>query len=321
LSDGEERRLEIAAHTWGVPVLANPEESIPQLRAEGVTAIEDGYPFFVTYPESVVEENARRYREAGIRIWSVHAPFGGTYSLSHPDDDVRRRAVEYHKFVLTRVALAGAPGAAPMVVLHPSNGGLQVEEIPRLIPGLLHSLEDLLPVAEGLGVRLGLENMLPRHVGSDFEELRQIVEEIGSPWLRVCFDSGHAHVAGGVQEGLETLKDLVATFHLADNDGTRDMHLQPPYGTIPWEDFRTVFRTMDFQSPIVVETKPWQDDGYGQLCREVSALLEGNLLTVPVPGAIGANGAATGRVQCLRCGHLRFGSAEHNWCACPADGG
>jgi hypothetical protein len=77
--------LEIAASTWGVPVLANPEEWIPQLRAEGVTAIEDGYPFFVTYPESMVEENARRLREAGIRIWSVHAPFGGPHSLSHLD--------------------------------------------------------------------------------------------------------------------------------------------------------------------------------------------------------------------------------------------
>jgi sugar phosphate isomerase/epimerase len=189
-----------------------------------------------------------------------------------------------------------------------------------MISCLLESLEDLLPVAEQLGVRLGLENMLPHHVGSDVQELRQVVEEMQSPWLKVCFDSGHAHVADGVREGLEALQDLVVTFHLADNDGTRDMHLQPPYGTIPWDDFCSVFRAMDFQSPIVVEAKPWQGDGYGQLCREVSALLEGNLLTVRIPGTGDVNGGSA-RVQCIHCGHLRFGTAEHNWCACHTDRG
>jgi sugar phosphate isomerase/epimerase len=308
--------VEIAVHTWGVPVLAEPEESIPQLRAEGVTAIEDGYHFFVTYPESVVERNARLFRQAGIRIWSVHAPFGHDYTVSHLDESTRRRAVEYQKFVLERIALAGdsVDGGNPMVIIHP-GARARDEEIPRMIPLLLDSLESLLPVAERLGVRLGLENMLPQHPGSDYQELRQVVEEIGSPWLSVCFDAGHAHVAGGVREGMEVLRDLITTFHLADNDGTRDMHLQPPYGTVPWDDFRSVLHTMDFQSPIVVEAKPWQGDGYGQLRKEVSALLEGKLLKVPIPSTGQVNGSSV-RVQCLQCGHLRFGTPENSWCAC-----
>ena len=98
--------MEIAVHTWGVPVLANPEEAVTLLKAEGVTAVEDGYHFFVTYPESMVAENARLLRSAGIRVWSVHAPFGGANSLSHLDELTRRRAVEYHKFVLERISLA-----------------------------------------------------------------------------------------------------------------------------------------------------------------------------------------------------------------------
>ena len=121
---------------------------------------------------------------------------------------------------------------------------------------------------------------------------------------------------------MEVLKDLIITFHLADNDGTRDMHLQPPYGTIPWDDFLSVFRTMDFpcpsdpvradgrqESPIVVEARPWQGDGYGQLIREVTALLEGRLLKVDINGM-------PAKVQCLHCGHLRFGTVKDSWCAC-----
>jgi len=296
--------VEVVVHTWDVPVLPKPEETIPPLKAEGVTAIEDGYHFFVTYPESVVERNAQLFRQAGIQIWSVHAPFGDAHNLSHHDEPTRRRAVEYHKYVLERIALAGAS----MAIIHPGADAGE-EEIPPMIPLLLDSLEELLPVAERLGVQLGLENMLPHHPGSDFQELRQVVEEMGSKWLGVCFDTGHAYVAGGVKQGMEVLKDFITTFHLADNDGTRDMHLQPPYGTIPWDDFLNVFQTMDFQSPIVVEARPWQGDGYSQLRREVAALLEGKLLRVDI------NGTAA-KVQCLRCGHLRFGTEEDSWCAC-----
>ena len=306
--------MEVAVHTWGVPVLTQPEETIPQLKAEGVTAMEDGYHFFVTYPESVVERNAQLLHQAGIRIWSVHAPFGDSHSLSHLDESTRRRAVEYHKFVLERIALAGASAGSPMAIIHPGSHARD-EEIPRMISPLLNSLEALLPVAERLGVQLGLENMLPHHPGSDFWELRKVVEEMGSKWLRVCFDAGHAHVAGGVREGMEVLKDLVTTFHLADNDGTRDMHLQPPYGTIPWDSFISLLQTMDFHSPIVVEAKPWQGDGYGQLRKEVSALLEGQLLRVPIASRDDVRGT-TAKVQCLRCGHLRFGTVEDSWCAC-----
>lgn len=296
--------MEIAVHTWDAPVLPRPEETIPQLKAEGVTAIEAGYRFFVTYPESTVERNARLFRQAGIRIWSVHAPFGGAHNLSHLDEPTRRRAVEYHKYVLERIALAGAS----IAIIHP-GAGAEEKEIPRMIPLLLDSLEELLPVAERLGVRLGLENMLPHHPGSDFQELRQVVEEMDSEWLGVCFDIGHAHVAGGVEEGMEVLEDLIVTFHLADNDSTRDMHLQPPYGTISWDDFLSVFQTMDFQSPVVVEARPWQGDGYGQLIREVTALLEGKLLKVDM-------GGTPSTVQCLHCRHLRFGRVGDSWCAC-----
>ena len=298
----KEKSVEIAVQAWHV--LDRPDEAIPQLQAEGVTAIEEDYHFFVTYPESVVERNLQWFRQAGIQVWSVHAPFGDAHNLSHLDEPTRRRAVEYHKYVLERLALGGVPVA----VIHPGAHAGE-EEIPRMIPLLLDSLEELLPVAERWGVQLGLENMLPHHPGSDFQELRRVVEEMGSEWLRVCFDTGHAHVGGGVRKGMEVLRDVINTFHLADNDTTRDMHLQPPYGTIPWDDFLSVFQAMDFQSPIVVEARPWRGDGYGQLCREVAALLEGRLLRVDVHGI-------AARVQCLRCGHLRFGTGEDSWCAC-----
>ena len=163
------------------------------------------------------------------------------------------------------------------------------------------TLTPALPVA--------LENLPPRRPACDFHELREVVDKMGSEWLGVCFDTGHAHTAGGVKEGMEVLKDLIINFHLTDNDSTRDMHLQPPYGSIPWDDFLAVFGTMSFQDPIPVEAAPWQGAGYGQQRREMEALLEGRLLKADVAGTMT-------KVQCLRCGHMRFGTLEDNWCAC-----
>ncbi len=309
--------MELAIYTFDIPmvpyrdipVLPRPQEAIPELKAAGVTAIEAGYHFFITYPERVVEKNSQLLRQAGIRIWSVHAPFGADCNLADPDELRRHHAVEYHKFLLERVALAGAS----IIVIHPGAYRREVE-VPQMLPLLMDSLEQLLPVSERLGVRLALKNIVPREPGPGFQALRQVVEKMGSKWLGVCFDTDHAHMAGGVKAGMEILKEFIVTFHLADNDGTVqscmwDHFLQPPYGTIPWQEFLSVFQTLDFTDPIVVRAIPWTGEGYGQMRREISALLRGELMKVDV------NGTAT-RVRCMHCGHMRFGTAQENWCAC-----
>jgi sugar phosphate isomerase/epimerase len=290
--------------------LAEPEERIPLLQAQGVTALEIDYRPLMTYAQPVVDRGIRQLHQAGIRVWSVHAPYGGDYQLSHSDEFARRRAVEYDKYVLERSAWAGAS----VVVIHPgSDRGLTQDA--QAFSRLTDSLEALLPAAERWGVRLALENMTPPQypagwkVGADFQELRGIVERVGSEWLGVCFDTGHAHMTGSIKEGMGVLKDLIIHFHLADNDGTRDLHLQPPYGTLPWDDFLSVFRAMDFQDPVIVEARPWQGAGYRQLHKEVAALLAGRLFKADVHGT-------PAKVHCLRCGHLRFGTGEDTWCAC-----
>ncbi|MCY3902968.1 MAG: sugar phosphate isomerase/epimerase [Caldilineaceae bacterium] len=302
-----------SANDFPNQVLTRPEELIPRLKAAGITAIEAGYQFFVSHSEEEVEKNTQLFRQAGIQIWSVHAPFGRALgNLSDLDESNRRSAVEYNKYVLERIALA----ATSVYVIHPGSFAKE-EEVPLMLRVLLDSLEEILPVAERSGVRLALENIIPRSPGSECQEVRDVVEKIGSEWLGVCYDSGHAHVAGQAKEGMEILKDLIITFHLEDTDGVRDMHFQPGYGTVPWDDVGAILRSMDFESPIVVEALPWQSDPVpwqgdklGQMRREVTALLEGRMLKVDIDGM-------PSNVQCMHCGHLRYGTLEDSWCACP----
>ena len=66
----------------------------------------------------------------------------------------------------------------------------------------------------------------------------------------VCFDVGHAHLAPGVPQAFETLKDLIRTTHVHDNDKQRDAHLWPGQGSIDWKETLALLRTAPQRSAV-----------------------------------------------------------------------
>jgi sugar phosphate isomerase/epimerase len=51
-----------------------------------------------------------------------------------------------------------------------------------------------------------------------------------------CLDVGHANLGEGVPATLDTLKPLLRSSHLHDNNGERDEHLWPGEGNVAWEE-------------------------------------------------------------------------------------
>lgn len=94
------------------------------------------------------------------------------------------------------------------------------------------SLEPLLIYAKQRGVQILLEN-IPNELSTP-EKLRYFLGYTHLTDLRICFDSGHAHLGEGVERELAALRDLVVSIHLHDNRGTHDDHLFPGQGTIDW---------------------------------------------------------------------------------------
>lgn len=250
--------------------LDDPRKTVESLAAEGVEAIEANADFFLSNSAGMITETARILHDGGITIRSVHAPFGNQHSLSAPDAEIRAQAVETHAQLLRQCAYAGVS----VIVAHPGTSEAP-DRVAEMVEWCKQSLEELAPIAEQTQVHIGLENMLPNHPGTTGEELLAILDAVDSPALGVCFDTGHAHCNGDMRGVFEVVKDRVITFHLADNDGVGDLHFQPPYGTINWIDFMSVFRTMEleYRDFMTVETPPWPGGGYRQLIGQVSALL------------------------------------------------
>src|SRR5260221_255898 len=110
-------------------------------------------------------------------------------------------------------------------------------DAPRKFEYALSSVEHLRACAKPLGVTLLVENT-PNDLATA-EKLTELLRVLRYPDLGVCFDTGHAHLMGGVDPAFELLKDRIRSTHVHDNKGDRDSHLWPGEGSIDWN------KTMD----------------------------------------------------------------------------
>lgn len=293
----------------------NIDKSIDFLQNNEIHMFESGYPLFKELDEQSSADVCRKFRKNGIKIYSLHAPFGGDYNLSAIKEEDRIKAVRSHKEALIKAAA----GDIKKLIVHPGTG-FKNGEREKMASALIDSLEELTQFAEQVEVKLALENMLPDHLGDDPDELLDFVNTIDSPWLRICFDSGHAHVAGDMRDAFEKFKDLIIAFHVQDNDSTRDLHIQPGYGTTNWQDFIEVFDTMNFTDPVVIEAQPWGGVEPSWMFNELDALFEDTRLRVKDLCPQADDEAGRLITRCPQCGHQPIKITDGWLCRCDISG-
>lgn len=258
-----------------------------------------------SHSEKEVEKLSRILKERKIKVYTVHAPFGKDNDLSCPRAREREKALFLQREVMDKMEALGSK----IIVIHPGEGPIKKEEQGERLRVFSQSLERLLFLAEEKRIKLAVENALPTGPGDRGEDLKNLVKRFNSPWLGICFDTGHAHVGGKLKEDFESVKDLILTFHLHDNDGIRDLHLQPPYGTIRWEEFILQFKLSPYQGPLIIECLPWGGAKPGWAKKEVELLFEGKLFKINSP---------SGYVKCPQCGHFYFKEKGEFLCWCTS---
>jgi sugar phosphate isomerase/epimerase len=113
------------------------------------------------------------------------------------------------------------------------------------------SIEHLRAFAKPLGVRVLLEN-IPNELSTP-EKLVEFLKTGHFSDVGVCFDTGHAHLEGGVAPALEILKDHIRSTHIHDNKQDKDAHLVPGDGTIDWNLTMELLRSAPQAPPILME--------------------------------------------------------------------
>ncbi|MDO5305876.1 MAG: sugar phosphate isomerase/epimerase family protein [bacterium] len=104
---------------------------------------------------------------------------------------------------------------------------------------------------EDNGVVAVLENVLD----FDYEHIKTIVDEVNSPFLKVCLDTGHANLCSTIspQDWIKTYGDRLQHMHLHNNFKTNDDHNGIKYGTVNFLGIVDTLKSENLNPYIVFE--------------------------------------------------------------------
>lgn len=225
-----------------------------------------------------VRDVAQWLRDHEVSLHSLHAPLFSDFdwgrsgvlpiSITHLEKRGRINSMDEIKRALDLADQA----PFRFLILHL---GLPDEEYDvRKLDAALTCIEHLKIFVKGRDVQILLEN-IPNELSTP-ERLVQFIHYSRLEDLKICFDTGHAHMTCGVPAAFETLKERIVSTHVHDNHREKDEHLLPFEGGIDWEQAVRAFRSAPGQFPVLFELRP-SGPGVSSLAqlREVREKMEG----------------------------------------------
>ena len=192
-----------------------------------------------------------------LMLHSMHAPIAAAYtngawregySLAATDEARRLRAVEETTAALNLATLV----PYQILVLHCGVPAPHGQPADNQVASMIRSLEQLSPVAAGVGVRLAVE-VIPNALSTASSLVDLLDSEIEADGLGICMDVGHARLMGDVVEAIETCSGHVITTHLHDNRGRTDDHLVPGQGVVDWDATLLAFQKVGYDGAWMFE--------------------------------------------------------------------
>lgn len=232
---------------------------LDRILAEGLSQIEifAARQHFDYHDPNHVRDVAQWFTDHELKLHSLHAPLysdhdwgrsGGTpISVTYLERRLRINSMEEIK----RAIEVAERLPFKYMILHL---GLPEEEYQiEKYDAALTSLEHLKIYAKERGVQILLENV-PNELTTP-ERLLQFIQYTRMDDMRICFDTGHAHMTCGVQAAFQILKERIVSTHINDNNHEKDDHFLPFEGGIDWESAVRDFRTVDGQFPVLFELR------------------------------------------------------------------
>ena len=158
-----------------------------------------------------------------------------------------------NSYWLERSIRASAVIGAKYCVVHPAyqQSGVTITDNETFISVNAGYIRSFLPLAEECGVVLLSENLL-WGASADPRIISALVEEVDSPWLGWCFDTGHAYAKGYQPQILTDCSVVPLSVHIQDSLGSDD-HLIPGDGIIDWDAFVQTLKAVGYTGDCVVE--------------------------------------------------------------------
>ena len=203
---------------------------------------------------SMLYEIKNKLKTNGLFVNQIHGPWSWPVNDSTEDD----RAERFGKMAKALV-IAKHLGAKYMAI-HPlmpfGNDSMEKSEEVYNINVKYYSA--LANVAKNLGVIICLENLpFEKFPISSTEDVIKLIDIINHPNVKMCFDTGHAHILGeSLGDSIRLIgRDRLKILHVHDNPG-HDAHLPPYEGTIDWSDVAEGLFDIGYDGIFSLETSP-----------------------------------------------------------------
>ena len=248
----------------GLEGTLNPFEAIDLAREHRYEAIEicigpDGSAFGLDVSEETCANLASHADANGISIESTASGLYWGGAIGDVDQSVRERALHELERMLQISAWLGAkthltiPGAVD--VFFPDR---PVQDHAAVLENARISLLKVLPIAEKVGVRIGIENVWNRLFTSP-TELVAFIDQFKSPFIGSYFDVGNVMPFGYPEQWIKILGHRVVGIHLKDfrrNVGTAEGFVDLLEGDVNWPAVMESIKSIGFTGPAIAEMIP-----------------------------------------------------------------
>ena len=192
----------------------------------------------------------------------VIAAVAGNANMVDADPSRRRQAVERLHLVIDACRSVGASVVATctgsrhpesMWRHHPDNASPETWRVLR------ETLDSVMPVAEAAGITIAFEPEI-NNVASDARKSRRLIDEVGSPNLKVVMDAANIfgvddlpRMREVLDEAFDLLGDHVAIAHGKDLDHGGDAgHLAAGTGKLDYAHYVALLSALSFDVPIIL---------------------------------------------------------------------
>lgn len=248
--------MKIGINRWTMPGDWSLRECFQAAHTAGFDTIEINIGESGELTPGTTEAEARRLAQEaadiGIGLSSLSSGLGWAWPLTDPDPQRRRQAQE---ITAAQLRIASWLGVDTILCVP----GVVTPEVPYDVAyeRAAEAIRSLIPIAEQVGVVIGVENVWNRFLLSPLEMAR-FVDEFNSPWVQVYFDVGNVLVFGYPQHWIRILGRRIKKVHVKDfRSGIGNIRgfanlLQ---GDVPWAEVRRALADAGYDDVVTAEVE------------------------------------------------------------------
>ena len=214
---------------------------------------------------STTQELAKIREQAekiGLELPSVASGLYWTYPFSSDDEAVREKGVQIAEKQLEMAKALGADTilVVPGAVNVPWNPNFKAVRYDIAYDRALSALNRIKSKAEALKIHIGIENVWNQFLLSPLE-MRNLIDEIGSPYVGAYFDVGNVVAFGQPEDWIRILGSRIRKVHFKDfrrNPGGLGSFVDLLAGDVNWPEVMAALKDIAYDGWITAEMGGYQ---------------------------------------------------------------